>query len=225
MRGATRLRFSGTRIAGGLGVCTSTSVRRRCGASATNCDGGRSRHVVEPRRHDCRPQSVHPGRSPLLPSRPPADAEQLRLLRQSAPRALVGSQARARRPAWSLVSRGRSAATTVWSGGTSRRRFVQLIKVCTVNLTGSRMREIRTYGLMRGCWPVRHRTAGWGLLHLPCRSATRRRRHGQSSLLPARFRTHARRVSPSRPRSVNPPAGQTRRRASIASRGLRAFEP
>ena len=26
------------------------------------------------------------------------------------------------------------------------------------------MREIRTYGLMRGCWPVRHRTAGWGLL-------------------------------------------------------------
>ena len=33
-----------------------------------------------------------------------------------------------------------------------------------MNLTGSRMREIRTYGLMRGCWPVRHHTAGWGLL-------------------------------------------------------------
>ena len=27
------------------------------------------------------------------------------------------------------------------------------------------MREIRTYGLMRGRWPVRHSTAGWGLLN------------------------------------------------------------
>ena len=29
-------------------------------------------------------------------------------------------------------------------------------QVCTVNVKGSRMREIRTYGLMRGCWAVRH---------------------------------------------------------------------
>ena len=34
-----------------------------------------------------------------------------------------------------------------------------------VNVVGSRMRETRTYGLTRGCWPVRPRTAGWGLLH------------------------------------------------------------
>ena len=27
------------------------------------------------------------------------------------------------------------------------------------------MREIRTYGLTRGCWSVRLCTAGWGLLH------------------------------------------------------------
>src|SRR5208282_2361185 len=28
-------------------------------------------------------------------------------------------------------------------------------KACNVNVEGSRMREIRTYGLTRGCWPVR----------------------------------------------------------------------
>lgn len=28
------------------------------------------------------------------------------------------------------------------------------------------MREIRTYGLRRGRWPVRHSTAGWGLLYV-----------------------------------------------------------
>jgi len=27
------------------------------------------------------------------------------------------------------------------------------------------MREIRKYSLKRGRWPVRHSTAGWGLLH------------------------------------------------------------
>ena len=32
------------------------------------------------------------------------------------------------------------------------------------------MREIRTYGLRRGCWLVRLRTAGWGLLD-PLRGA------------------------------------------------------
>jgi len=26
------------------------------------------------------------------------------------------------------------------------------------------MREIRTYGLMRGCWAARDAAAGWGLL-------------------------------------------------------------
>jgi hypothetical protein len=34
-----------------------------------------------------------------------------------------------------------------------------------VNFEGSRMREIRTYGLMRGRWADRLRTAAWGLLH------------------------------------------------------------
>ena len=34
-----------------------------------------------------------------------------------------------------------------------------------VNVEGSRMREIRTYGLMRGCWLVRVLTARRGLLH------------------------------------------------------------
>src|SRR5687768_10683722 len=43
-----------------------------------------------------------------------------------------------------------------------------------VNVKESRMREIRLYGLMRGRWPVRARTAGWGLLH-------RRGRRGRSS--------------------------------------------
>ena len=36
-------------------------------------------------------------------------------------------------------------------GGASSSRF----KVCTVNVEGSRMRETRTYGLMRGCWLAR----------------------------------------------------------------------
>ena len=36
-------------------------------------------------------------------------------------------------------------------GGVASSRF----KARSVNVEGSRMREIRTYGLMRGCWPVR----------------------------------------------------------------------
>ena len=112
--------------------------------------------VVESRRHDGRPQSVYPGRSALLPSRPPPDAEPTRWLRQSATRALVGSQARG--PPAGMVARVPGCApappragAVESPGGASSSRF----KVCTVNVEGSRMREIRTYGLMRGCWPVR----------------------------------------------------------------------
>ena len=34
------------------------------------------------------------------------------------------------------------------------------------------MRDIRTYGLTRGCWSVRNPTADWGLLHPACASGT-----------------------------------------------------
>ena len=87
------------------------------------------------------------------------------ILRQAARRALVGAQAS--RPPAGMVARvpgcapapPRAGAMEPPGGASSSRR-----KVCTVNVEGSRMREIRTYGLMRGCWPVRLRTAGWGLL-------------------------------------------------------------
>ncbi len=109
-------------------------------------------------------------------------------------------------------------------GGASSSGF----KVCTVNVEGSRMREIRTYGLMRGCWLVRLRTAGWGLLHRISRM-TRGYRAGVSR--PKAAQGVAKRHVDTRasespwlvcPRGASPlPARRLRRRDTPAASNLR----
>ncbi len=123
-------------------------------------------------QHDCEPpddqrgaHSIHPGGSSLRSSGPPTEAEHAGLLRRCARRALVGADAR--RPPAGLVARGRGGAlpnTPVRAVEPSSELSSGGCQVCEVNLTVSRMREICTYGLTRGCWPVRRCTAGWGLL-------------------------------------------------------------
>ena len=85
---------------------------------------------------------------------------------ESATRAMVGAQAW--RSSAGMVARVPGGAPAPpWAGavespgGASSSGF----KACAVNIEGSRMREIRTYGLMRGCWRARVATAGRGLLH------------------------------------------------------------
>ena len=127
-------------------------------------EGCTSREGAQPMHRGA--QSIHPRRSALLPSGPPAEAEQSGLLRRRPRGALVGAEAQC--PPAGLVARGRGGALP----GT-RVRAVEppsvlssgRCTVCSVNLTGSRMWEIRTYGLSRGCWPVSRCTAGWGLLN------------------------------------------------------------
>lgn len=123
-------------------------------------------------RHDCEPpddhrgaQSIHPGGSSLLSPGPATEAEQSGRLRRCARSALVGAEAR--RPPAGLVARG-------WGGALPNPRVRAVepsselssgrCQVCEVTLTVSRLRDICTYGLTRGCWPVRRCTAGWGLL-------------------------------------------------------------
>ena len=61
-----------------------------------------------------------------------------------------------RRPAWSLVSGGvlwRHHGLERWDLPVRLRPAGR--KASAVNVEGSRMRESRTYGSTRGCWPVR----------------------------------------------------------------------
>ena len=111
---------------------------------------------AEPAGAGRRTQPVHPGCPALLPSGPPTDAGQTRSLCRTAHRALVGAEARA--PPACMVARATgSALAPTWAraveppGGAPPSG----LKARPVNVEGSRMREIRTYGLMRGCWSVR----------------------------------------------------------------------
>ena len=166
MRDETTSCFSGTRIAGGSSGCISTSRQRRCGRIRDELRRKTRQTWLSLDRDDRRPQPVHPGRPALFPSRPPTDAESSRSLRRiSASRAggpaNTGIAGRHGRSCPGM----RSGAITGWSGGTSRRRFVQLIQ----GLHGERRGKPYAGNphvrfdegpLARAC-----RTAGWGLLH------------------------------------------------------------
>ena len=166
MRDATTSCFSGTRIAGGAAGCISTSspkalrrIRdelrrktRRTGLSLAGAGRG--------------PQSVHPGRSAVLPSGPPTDAEQARSLRRisasrAGGRASTGAAGRHGRSCPGM----RSGASTGWSGGISRSRSVQPIQGLHGERRGKPYAGNPHVRFDEGLLARASCTAGWGLLH------------------------------------------------------------
>ena len=148
--------FSGTRIDGGCDDCTSMSPRRRSGAFATNCGGRHARRALSLAAlvAELNPY-IRGARQYFRRVRRRTLSKLDRFVEQRVARWWARKHAR-RRPAWSLVSREalcRQHGLERWNlpvGAPSSR-----LKARAVNVEGSRMREIRTYGLMRGCWPVR----------------------------------------------------------------------
>jgi hypothetical protein len=125
-----------------------THPRRAAAEDAT--DG------LEPPGDGGRAQPVHPGCAAVFSSGSPTNAALARLLRRSPHRALVGPETWAS-PA-GMVARvpgGALAATRLRAVGPPGCASSSFCKACAVNVEGSRMREIRTYGLMRGRWSVR----------------------------------------------------------------------
>jgi hypothetical protein len=113
-------------------------------------------HVVELGATRGRAQPVHSWSPEVLPSNTTADPIQAGPFRRTANRAVVGTEALASPPGMVARARGSASART-WAGAMepSPGASTSGLKACNVNVKGSRMREIRTYGLKRGRWPVR----------------------------------------------------------------------
>src|ERR1041384_3413087 len=130
------------------------ALSRRCRQGAPPNQGrapsDHATHVAQPRRARRGIERVHPWRPALLSPRPPANAQQARSLRRRTHRAMVVAKAFATTACMVARAEG-SALAPAWAGAveppatppTSR------LKERTVNAGGSRMREIRTYGLTR----------------------------------------------------------------------------
>ena len=118
--------------------------------------------TTQPGNGHRRAEQVHQRRSELLPTCSGMHARQARLLRRSATRPMVGAQTRVAPSR--MVARVEGPAPPRTGAVVRAPGPAAALKARYVNVEGSRMREIRTYGLMRGCWPDRLRTAGWGLL-------------------------------------------------------------
>src|SRR6185436_2525524 len=111
-------------------------------------------HVAQPRRARRGAERVHPWRPELLSPCQPANAQQARSLRRRTHRAMVVAKAFAATACMVARAEGSALAPT-WAGAVEPPATspTRRLKARNVNAGGSRMREIRTYGLTRGCWP------------------------------------------------------------------------